>query len=80
MSKVRWGILSTAKIGVVKVIPAMQRAANCEIAAIASRDLERAQETASRLQIPKAYGSYDELKVKSASFRDLAGLETQQAS
>jgi predicted dehydrogenase len=61
MSKVRWGILSTAKIGVIKVIPAMQQAANCEIAAIASRDLQRARETASRLQIPKAYGSYEEL-------------------
>ena len=39
-NKVRWGILSTAKIGVDKVIPAMQRGAWCEIVAIASRDLD----------------------------------------
>jgi predicted dehydrogenase len=61
MTKVRWGILSTAKIGTVKVIPAMQRGAYTEVAAIASRDLERAQAAARQLGIPKAYGSYEEL-------------------
>ena len=61
MSKLRWGILSTAKIGVDKVIPAMQRAANCEIVAIASRDAARAQSVAKRLAIPAAYGSYEQL-------------------
>jgi len=61
MSKVRWGVLSTAKIGTEKVLPAMQRAEFCEIAAIASRSLEKAQQAAQALQIPKAYGSYEEL-------------------
>jgi predicted dehydrogenase len=61
MSKVRWGVLSTAKIGLDKVIPAMQRGANCEIVAIASRDLGRAQAAAQRLGIPKAFGSYEQL-------------------
>ncbi len=61
MSKVRWGVLSTANIGVAKVLPAMQRGAYCEIAAIASRDLAKAQATAAQLGIPKAYGSYEEL-------------------
>jgi predicted dehydrogenase len=61
MTKVRWGILSTAKIGTVKVIPAMQRGAYTEVTAIASRDLERAQAAARQLGIPKAYGSYEEL-------------------
>ena len=61
MKPVRWGILSTAKIGLLKVIPAMQRAALCEIVAIASRDQGRAQEAASSLGIPRAYGSYAEL-------------------
>jgi predicted dehydrogenase len=61
MRKVRWGILSTAKIGTVKVIPAMQRGAYTEVAAIASRDLKRAQAAARQLGIPKAYGSYEEL-------------------
>jgi len=60
-SKVRWGILSTANIGVDKVVPAMQQGAYCEVAAIASRDLHRAQAAAARLGIPTAYGSYEEL-------------------
>lgn len=59
--KVRWGILSTANIAVKKVIPAMQLGASCEIKAIASRDLSRAREAANALNIPKAYGSYEEL-------------------
>jgi len=61
MDKVRWGILSTAKIGTDKVIPAMQRMASCEIVAIASRTLTKAQSAASTLGIPRAYGSYEEL-------------------
>jgi predicted dehydrogenase len=59
--KIRVGVLSVAKIGTVKVIPAMQKSAYCEIAAIASRDLERATEAARKLEIPRAYGSYEEL-------------------
>ena len=61
VDKVRWGVLSTAKIALMKVIPAMQRSAWCEIAAIASRDLSRAEAAARELQIPFAYGSYEEL-------------------
>ena len=59
--KVRWGILGAAKIALTKVIPAMQRSPWCEIVAIASRDLAKAKGAASELNIPKAYGSYDEL-------------------
>jgi len=59
--KVRWGILSTAKIGVTKVIPAMQRSEWCEIVAIASRDLSKAKAAAGELNIPNAYGGYEEL-------------------
>jgi len=61
MNKVSWGILSTAKIGVEKVIPAMQKGKFSEIKAIASRDLDKAQKAAKKLGIPKAYGSYEEL-------------------
>jgi predicted dehydrogenase len=61
MSKVRWGILSTAKIGTEKVIPAMQRGASYEVSAIASRSPESARKAADALGIPKAYGSYEEL-------------------
>jgi predicted dehydrogenase len=39
----------------------MLRAASCEMAAIASRDLARAREAAQGLGIPKVYGSYEEL-------------------
>ncbi|HEU5199591.1 MAG TPA: Gfo/Idh/MocA family oxidoreductase [Ktedonobacterales bacterium] len=61
MDKVRWGILSTANIGVKAVIPAMQQGAYCTIAALASRNLERGQAVAAGLGIPKVYGSYEEL-------------------
>lgn len=59
--KVRWGILSTAKIGMTKVIPAMQKGEYCEVSAISSRDLSKAKEAASKLGIQKAFGSYEEL-------------------
>lgn len=59
--KVSWGILSTAAIGIDKVIPAMQRGKWSEISAIASRDLDKARQVAQRLRIPRAYGSYEEL-------------------
>lgn len=61
MKKVAWGILSTAKIGREKVIPALQTSQYCDVQAIASRSLERAQQTATTLGIPRAYGSYEEL-------------------
>ena len=61
MKKINWGILSTAKIGFEKVIPAMQQGKHCDMAAIASRTQESAQETAKNLKIPKSYGSYQEL-------------------
>lgn len=55
----RWGILSTAKIGMEHVIPALLDAENCTIAAIASRDKSRAEAVAERFAIPHAFGSYD---------------------
>jgi len=60
-SKVRWGILSTAKIGREKVIPAMQKSNLVDILGIASRDFENARENAVKLGISQAYGSYAEL-------------------
>src|SRR6202166_1233745 len=59
--KVRWGVLSTAAIGVKKVLPGMQKGEWSEIAAISSRDHAKAVEAASALGIAKAYGSYEEL-------------------
>jgi len=61
MNKVRWGVLSTAKIGREKVIPAMRAGEFCEVVAIASRNKEQAQAIADRLRIPKVYDAYEEL-------------------
>ena len=60
-AKLRWGVLSTANIGLKKVIPAMQQGKNIAVAAIASRDLAKAKQAAAALEIPTAYGSYEEL-------------------
>jgi predicted dehydrogenase len=57
----RWGILSTANIGMKKVIPGIQKADRCEVLAIASRDRDVAKAAAERLGIPRAYGSYEKL-------------------
>jgi len=59
--KLRWGVLSTASIGIRKVLPAMQHGQYTTVDAIASRDLSKAQAAAAKLGIPKAYGSYEEL-------------------
>ena len=61
MKKIRWGVLGVANIAVKKVIPAMQRGSLSEIAAIASRDHEKAQRAARELGIAKAFGSYEDL-------------------
>jgi predicted dehydrogenase len=57
----RWGVLSTANIGLKKVLPAMQQGQYSSVVAIASRDLAKAQEAATALGIPTAYGSYEAL-------------------
>ncbi|HEX6986468.1 MAG TPA: Gfo/Idh/MocA family oxidoreductase [Planctomycetaceae bacterium] len=59
--KVRWGVLSTARIGTEKVIPALAKSRHCEVVAIASRSLDAARQAAARLRVPRAYGSYQEL-------------------
>jgi predicted dehydrogenase len=64
--RLRWGVLSTAAIGLYKVIPAMQQGQHTIVAAIASRDLARAQAAAATLGIPTAYGSYEQLLADSS--------------
>lgn len=61
MKPVVWGVLSTARIGWEKVIPAMRKSPWCDVRAIASRSLESAQSTAARCGIPVAHGSYEAL-------------------
>ncbi|MDG5778545.1 Gfo/Idh/MocA family oxidoreductase [Haloarculaceae archaeon H-GB2-1] len=55
-----FGVLSTAHIGTGSVIPAMQ-ASDHQVLAIASRDGERAAAAAENLDIPRSYGSYEDL-------------------
>jgi predicted dehydrogenase len=54
-------VMGAANIALKKVIPGMQRGEWCEITALASRDLAKAQRAAQELGIPKSYGSYEEL-------------------
>ena len=57
----RFGILSTARIGQELVVPAIQDAENCVVTAVASRDLAKARAMADRFSVPHAFGSYEEM-------------------
>ena len=57
----RFGVLSTAKIGRELVIPAIGRAPNCTVSAIASRSGKRARALADAVGAPHAFGSYEAL-------------------
>lgn len=59
--KLRWGILGCAGIAVRAVIPGLQQSERNVVTAIASRDLEKAKQTAESLGIETAYGSYEAL-------------------
>lgn len=61
MKKIRWGIIGCAGIAKHSVIPGIQKSETGEVAAIASRGLDKAKQTAEELTIPTAYGSYEEL-------------------
>lgn len=61
MKKVKWGILGTAGIARNFTVPGMKQADNCELYAIAGRDLARAQAFADEFGFERAYGSYEEL-------------------
>lgn len=61
MKKVRWGVLSTAKIAREKVIPAMQQGKYSEVTAIGSANKERVEAEADKLKIPRVHHSYEEL-------------------
>src|SRR5689334_17559129 len=61
MKKLRWGVLSTAKIAREKVIPALQKSELCEVVAIASSNADRLRQVAGSLSIPISYPSYEAL-------------------
>lgn len=58
--KVRWGLLSTARINDALITP-IQASTRSELAAVASRDLEKGRAYAAAKGIPTAYGNYEEL-------------------
>jgi D-xylose 1-dehydrogenase (NADP+, D-xylono-1,5-lactone-forming) len=57
---VKWGILSTADIN-RKLIPGAHASDKVELVAVGSRDRARAEAHAREWEIPRAYGSYEEL-------------------
>ncbi len=61
--KVRWGIISSADIGVKKVIPGIMKSPHSEVVAMGSRDKARARAALDGLGLTRAraYGSYEEL-------------------
>ena len=58
--RIRWGLLSTARIN-KRVIPAIRASRRSELLAVASRCRERAKRCAEEWNIPRAYGSYEDL-------------------
>lgn len=58
MKKLRWGLLSTARINRALLPPLLSSPRN-ELTAVASRDLEKAKKYASERDIPRAFGSYE---------------------
>src|ERR1700761_9027972 len=61
MADIRIGILGAAGIAPSAIIRPARAVDGPEIAAIAARDLDKAREYAAEHEIPKAYGSYEEL-------------------
>lgn len=57
---IRYGIISTAQV-VPRFAAGVKESKTGTVAAIASRGIEKAQQMADNLGIPKAYGSYEEL-------------------
>src|SRR5258706_2117072 len=58
MKKLRWGLLSTARINRV-LFPPLRASTRNELTAVASRDLGRAKAYAQERDIPRVFGSYE---------------------
>lgn len=61
MKKINWGVLGTAGIAKGQTIPGMQKAANCNLYAIAGRSMEKARAYQTEFGFQVAYDSYDAL-------------------
>lgn len=61
--KVRWGIVSTAAIGMYQVTPGIMKSPHSEVVALGSRDLGKAKAALAELGLPnaRAHGSYEAL-------------------
>ena len=59
--RTRWGVLGASKFAINKCVPGIQGSALCDVSAIASRDLDKAEDAADKLDIASSYGSYEEL-------------------
>ncbi|GLX70325.1 Gfo/Idh/MocA family protein [Paenibacillus glycanilyticus] len=64
--KLKWGILGCASIAKRAVIPGLHLSELNEVAAIASRNGDKAKQTAEELNIPTAYDSYEALLADSS--------------
>jgi xylose dehydrogenase (NAD/NADP) len=58
MTKIRWGLLSTAHIN-QKVMPAIRHSSFGELVAVASRDEQKARAYAKEYRIPLSFSSYE---------------------
>ena len=58
--RVRWGLLSTARIN-ERLIPVIRASERCELLAVASRSEETAGRYARQWEIPRAYSAYEDL-------------------
>ena len=58
--KIKWGIVGLGNIA-QQFASELQLIESAELCAVASRNIDKAQDFANQFQCPKAYGSYDEL-------------------
>lgn len=58
---INWGVLGAAAIATQRAMPGIKAAPSATLLALASRDLDKARAAARALDVPRAYGSYDEL-------------------
>ena len=61
MQPVNWGILSTSSFATERFLPGLRKSPMVRLAAVGSRDLERAKSFARTNGVAKAYGSYEEV-------------------
>ena len=60
-ARAKWGILGTANIAKKALIPGIRDSESSQVYAVASRNSEKAKKFAEELEIPKSFGSYEEL-------------------